>query len=443
MTRRLCCSGLALLLTALFPLAAQEGDFGFGFGGEEAGAPAKAGGAQFGAALHGEIAASMTGFFDDFVKGPEHTNLEDIFSARLDFSAEAALAEGIVKLRLRPGANPLSLDEAYIRVFFGDFDVEGGLRKLTWGKADSFGPLDVVNPLDSSGVYPEMADSADLMDLKIPRPLIHATWRLGEFSKLEALFVPGFEPHRPPSGRWAPAPVPAGITIQPPGASTISSVKYAQGGLRFTTTLAGAADIGAQYYYGRLPQPAVTLSMAPTPTMNLDYNPYHQIGVDYAQVLYGFNLRAELAANITEDLKGEDPAVYNPSLAWSLGFDRDLFLGINLNLQVNESIRLMNGGVGSADYMSPNFDTEGGTGRSATRVTGILSRKFLRDELEVRAAAVWGVEDGDFALMPALIWSRDALSLSAALGFFGGNREGQLGQYRDKGFVKIRLGYLF
>jgi hypothetical protein len=57
--------------------------------------------------------------------------------------------------------------------------------------------------------------------------------------------------------------------------------------------------------------------------------------------LSGFNLRAELAANITEDIAGDDGAVYNPSLAWSLGFDRSLVAGIRATLQCNETIRLL------------------------------------------------------------------------------------------------------
>jgi hypothetical protein len=50
--------------------------------------------------------------------------------------------------------------------------------------------------------------------------------------------------------------------------------------LRFTTTIGGAADIGFQYYYGRLTTPAVTMTADPTATFA--YNPYHQIGADWA-----------------------------------------------------------------------------------------------------------------------------------------------------------------
>jgi hypothetical protein len=368
--------------------------------------------------------------------------LGEIFSGRLNFSARASMAEGFINLKLAPGLlyyggkSPVFVDEAYISLYLGGFDIEAGLRKLTWGKADSMGPLDVINPLDSSAIYPEMADSSDLMDIKIARPLIHASWRFGNFSKLEGVFLPNFEPHRfASSGRWAPE----GGDLSQAFAPDTSGLDYAQAGLRYTTTV-GSSDIGAQYYYGRLPRPAVKIAL---PRVDLVYNPYHQIGLDYARVIAGFNIRAEFAAHLTEDLDGDDGSVYNPFLAWSLGFDRDLFWGINLNIQADETIRLLDSGVGSADVMSGQFDIEGGTDRTATRLTTILSRKLLRDEVEIRAAAVWGIEDKDFLIMPALIWTKDDIVFSCSGGIFGGDTKGQLGQYHKNNFVKIGITYTF
>ncbi|MDR2070895.1 MAG: hypothetical protein LBP81_05720, partial [Treponema sp.] len=153
----------------------------------------------------------------------------------------------------------------------------------------------------------------------------------------------------------------------------------------------------------------------------------------------GFNLRGEFAANITEDLKGDDGMVYNPFLAWSLGFDRDVFWGINVNLQVNESIRLLNNKVRS-DILK---DIEGGADLTDTRLTLVLSKKFFRDELELRATGIWGIEDMDCYILPALIWTRGDAGVELSGGIFAGNQDGELGQYRDNGFVKTVLTYSF
>ena len=459
-----------LLITA--SLHAQE--FGFGFDDEESsGSPANN---SFKVSVGGEVSASMVGYIDDFSEGPKHVSFGDIFSGKLNFSAKTAVAEGVINLNLEPTVTPVSIDEAYLRAFFGSLDVEAGLRKLTWGKADSFGPLDIINPLDSSQIFVEMADNNSLMGVKIARPMVHASYRFGQFSKIEGVFIPNFEPYYIASeGRWVPAEMgmltnptipedilsilPAGtnpddiikINIMPPPDTT--TIDYAQAGLRFTTTI-GSADIGAQYYYGRLSQPSTKISLTNFSFVPMSaevdvlylYNIYHQIGLDYAQVLFGFNVRTELAANITEDLKGDDGSIYNPSVAWSFGFDRDLFLGINLNLQVNESIRLMHDKLGSGDFMSVisgNFDIEGGSEMTATRLTARLSKTFLRDELELRTAVVWGIEDKDCLIMPALIWTKDDLCIALSAGVFTGDSEGQLGQYKDNNFIKVSLAYTF
>jgi len=475
-------SGVCFLISFFFLFFLINGsicaqDFGFGFGDEETADSSAASGSAGGGlnvSVGGEVSASMLGYVDDFSEGLDHIQLGDIFSGKLNFSAKTSIAEGVINLNLEPSISPVSIDEAYLRGYFGSFDIATGLKKLTWGKADSLGPLDVINPLDTSQIYTEMADSDSLMGVKIARPLVHASFRFGQFSKIEGVFVPWFEPHRiaEAGDRWEPAQMkmmrnpeaPIPITMNPTVEPETMALDYAQAGLRFTTTI-GSADIGAQYYYGRLPQPSALIAVTPTSyqtitfmgqditvpasadiDVSISYNPYHQFGLDYAQVLFGFNVRAELAANITEDLEGDDGSVYNPSIAWSVGFDRDLFLGINLNLQVTESIRLFHDKLGSGEMtsaMSGDFDIEGGSELTSTRLTARVSKKFLRDELELRAAVVWGIEDKDCLVMPALIWTKDDISLALSGGIITGDSEGQLGQYKDNNFVKVSFAYAF
>jgi hypothetical protein len=442
-----------LLFFVSLSLPAQDSGFGFGFDGETA--EDRSGGGIPGSmaravSIGGEVSASLLGYVDDFAEGASHTRLGDIFSGKLNFAAETSRADAVINLNLRPPAGspataPMAIDEAYLRAYFGSLDLEGGLRKLTWGKADSFGPLDVINPLDNS----EMTDPGDVMNLKIARPLIHASYRIGSFSRIEGVFVPTFEPIRlAEEGRWRPIQMAqldqlaaAGVPVNRPDTATFD---YAQAGARFTTTI-GPADVGVQYWYGRLTKPAVTMTFAPSSppsllpsVVSLVYNPYHQIGVDWAQVLFGFNVRTELAANITEDLSGDDGTVYNPHLAWSFGFDRDLLWGVNLNIQANETITLLHNKIAG----SP-LDVEADAGITSTQIIAALSKKFFRDEIEARAALIWEPEAGDFLITPSLVWTKDAVSVELSGGIFGGNEDGQFGQYRDNGFVKAGIAYTF
>jgi hypothetical protein len=238
----------------------------------------------------------------------------------------------------------------------------------------------------------------------------------------------------------------------------ISTLDYAQAGIRFTTTI-GPADIGVQYYFGRITRPAIKISTSPMflpslpepillpSAINLKYNPYHQIGFDFAQVLYGFNVRAELAANITPDLKGDDGGVYNSQFLWSLGFDRNLVQGINLNMQINESIRFMNKKISNnkllPDIMPIPLDTEADTDVTATQLITVLSKTFFKGQLEVRTALFWELEAKDIMFIPSLVWTKDALSVELSAGIFGGDEGGQFGQYWKNSFIKTVLKYSF
>jgi hypothetical protein len=403
------------IISGIFPLAAQ--DFGFDSGDDAAGTISS----NFGASIGGEVSAALTAYFDDFFKGTEAVNLGDVVSGRLDFSASGSNADAVISLKVKPvfdgAAFPILIDEAYLGAYFGVFSIEAGLRKLAWGKADSRGPLDVVNAMDAS----DLTAITDPGSLKIARPLLHPVWSIGNFTKLEGVFVPWHEAAPLPKGRWGSEALSQldGMEKVFPGLS----LKYAQVGLRFTTTL-GPADFGVQYYYGRLPNPVLAIMPGTPPTVYFDYNPYHQIGLDYAQVVAGFNIRAEAAANITQDIAGDDGRTYNPELAWSLGFDRILFADITLNIQANETIRLFKD-------------------LTATQVAATVSRTFLRGELETKIACIWEIEAADFVIAPIITWTKGDISIDLLVGIFGGDTSGSLGQYHKNNFVRLGITHAF
>jgi hypothetical protein len=423
---------IVIFLAATFPIAAEDS---FGFGEVDNATTGEGnGGARFGASVSGIVGMEILGFVTEFDK-PADTTLGGNFNGKLNFEAHGSNVKGLINLNIKTQNIDFSsfIDEAYLQAYFGDFEIESGLRKLTWGKADSFGPLDVINYYD----YSELTNMADTMELKRAVPLIHASYRIGQFSKIEAVALPWFSPHSfAESGRWAQLPP---LPMYRPSDDDLKKLNYAQAGARFTTTI-GSADIGAQYFYGRMYQPAVHVvfsGMYPA-GIEFDYNRYQQIGVDYAQVIAGFNIRAEAGANLTDDLNGDDGAVYNPAIVWSLGFDRDLFWGINLNLQCNESIRLMNDKV-----LGNPLDIEAGRDITSSRIIAKLSKKFLRDDLEVRAVGIIGVEDKDFLIVPGVFWAIQDVQLEFSSGIFGGDKDGQLGHFHDNTFVKIGVKYAF
>jgi hypothetical protein len=500
MLRKVILSAAAVLLINGIILAQD-----FGFGSEEDEETPKPS-ASF--KIGGEISAQATPFLNNygdcgaFIDSLWNVKLNLAFtSSYLDiYSSSNFNSDSINELWQKSpdlkqkNHTPLIIDEAYVRVYISAVNIEAGYRKLTWGKVDSNGPLDVINPID----YTDLIDITDTRERKIARPMVHITWNAGSFSKLEGVFIPNFTPHRfAAEGRWAPSQYGKTkemtkdeiynriVEIVPGGQSTIDTMypsglpeysfdfpfpdtsdkNYFQSGLRFTTTVK-SVDLGFQYFYGNLFRPTYCLTEeginkfiedliinnlsnpgSYTGDISLldpqiKYTRYHQIGFDYAQVLLDFNLRAEAAINITEDIHGDDGSLQNPFVAWAFGFDRNLFWGINLNMQCDETIRLLNNKVGK----NPVLDSEAGTNITSTRITAHLSKSFFRDKLENSISCIWGVggvKDSDYYLIPSLTWTEGNLKTTIAAGFFLGNEDGELGQYRKNNFVKIALSIVF
>jgi hypothetical protein len=444
-------------------------DSGFGFGEGAQSLPS-----GFKVNIGGEVSAQALMYRDALTDKAEFKaqDLGDLAGARLNLEAVSDKAEAFVGVKFdgkninKGGLTFVDfIDEAYLSTYYGSFEAEAGLRKLTWGRADSQGPLDVINPLD----YSDLTDLDDQLRMKMARPMLHLSYRVGAFTKVEGVIIPWFRAHRfAVEGRWTPSQVSDMVPILALQNQTVDEVYFDearrldhfQGGLRFTTT-AGPADIGIQYYTGYFFRPAVSLEMQMHPILmtlvpkisRFTYNRFHLIGADTAFVLWGFNYRSEAGILLTEDTGGDDPEIENPAVVYSFGFDRDLVWGINLNLQVNGKIRLFQDEIAAGPIAAPGqvVDTEASIdgaeikrkSLTSNRLTGILSKKIFRDELELKATAIWGIEDKDFLIVPAVIWTRDALSLEASGGIFGGDTDGELGQYWDNSYVKLLATYTF
>lgn len=420
-------ASFCFLFAVTLPLAAQD-DFGFGdIDTEESGSP--------GFKVSGRLVAGSAFFVDEIDSLASTSDFEsgNLISGQLEFSATGSNADAVIRLDMDADADEiLSIDEAYIRAFFGKLDIETGLRKLSWGKADSMGPLDVINPLDYSDL-----SVTETMERKFARPMIHLSYSTGTFSRFEAVFVPSFKADEIAlEGAWMPSQVSLLKTVFMMDTQTVqallpdtTALEYAQAGLRYTTTL-GSQDVGFQYYYGNLSTPSI-VGNSPS-TLGVEYNRYHQFGADWAGVVATLNSRIELALNLTEDTDGSDGTKRNPFVAWSAGFDRDVVADINLNFQIAGSVRLMDDEIGNAGY-----DCEADTDVTATRMTVQVSRKFLKDEIELKLAGMWGIEEKDYLAMPSFVWTKGDIEVELAGGFFGGDEEGSLGQYDANDYAKL------
>jgi hypothetical protein len=449
----------------------------------------------------GDITAGPLLFVKDFTGGISDYEYfwGDIFESNLNIDISGKNAQAFVSLNfsywaLKEFENadfkiypPSLLNEVWLRGYFDRLTVQTGLMKLRWGKMYSPGPLDVVNPFD----YSDLTNLSDPWAMKIARPIVHASYKTGDFSAIEAVFLPNFAGHRfETDGRWTPglysktfSDLKSGIITRavqrypiilalftPEELSAIqdtfndssyefpatSTIDYFQAGLRFNTVI-GPCDIGFQYFYGNYMRPSVSIndvdgfldglvssflsgvSEIEFPSVRIEYSRYHQIGVDYSQVIFGFNARAEFAAHITNDLRGDNGNIKNPFLSWAVGFDRDIFAGININVQCSENIRLFNDKVGK----NPAMDCEAGTDFISTRLILRISKSFFREKLECNFVSIWDIEDSGCVIIPSVVWVLDDTRIELSSGIFTGDKESEMGQYYRNSYIKLKMSYSF
>ena len=445
----------------------------FGFDNEENGTESSVFSIDFGGAFY-----AGTAVFFDALKKPENFKPPFPLWGSLHLEAKSPLAEAYASVNLNAktlaigmGAtaeffpNPLFpawIDEAYVQALTGPVVFGGGIKKINWGRANFFSVLDIVNPKDYSKPYEFYPEK-----IKKASPVFFLSAYLPKEMKLEFVYLPVFEADEfTLDGRWEKNTF-ANITQDLPFSANKTLVEakkklflkdqktntfdYAQGGLRYSLTIYDKHDLGFQYFTGFLHEPNFKSSHKPSaPTeaeftqvfenAQLIYNRYHQVGADYEAMFGQFTVQAEFAANITTDLKGNNPDIYNPNLAWNLGLLYALPKNINLRLQAAETVRLLNSGVNQNEL---SLDTEKGSPTTDSRLLFSISQTLVRGSLEWKLNALVGIEDADFMINPELSWLVGTIDFDLSLGFFGGKKSGKLGRYQNNHFIKMSIGYEF
>ncbi|UTC64338.1 hypothetical protein E4O00_11045 [Treponema sp. OMZ 788] len=462
-----------LLISSL--IFSEEADLGdFGFDDEESSSESSVFSIDFGGAFY----TGTEVFFDAFKK-PESYQFPFPLWGSLHLEAKSPLAEAYASVNLNAktiaaemgGKSeyfpkplfPRWIDEAYVQALAGPVVFGGGIKKVNWGRAHFLSVLDMVNPKDYSKpceFYPEK--------IKKSAPVFFLSAYLPKDMKIEFVYLPVFEADEfALGGRWEQPPF-INLTRELPvssdnaglnqarkerflNAKKADTLDYAQGGLRYTLNIDGKHDLGFQYFTGFFHKPNFKSSHTPSDyteaefknvfeKATLIYNRYHQIGADYEAMFGQFTVQAEFAANISSDLKGNNPDIYNPHLAWNLGLVYALPKNINLRLQAAETIRLLNSGI-NQDKLS--LDTEKGRPITDTRLLLSLSQTLVRGSLEWKLNALVGIEDADFMINPELSWLIGTIGFDLGIGFFGGKKNGKLGCYQNNHFIKVSIGYEF
>lgn len=406
----------------------------------------------FSVSIGGAIYTGISPFFNDFKKFSE-VHPSSLVWGNLHLNATAPLSQAFISVNLSDQTLPFNLknkavtskktliprwiDEVFLQATVGSFYFSGGIKKVSWGKADIFSILDVVNPRDKSF----FAESLDYAKMSIP--MFQFVIYMPHDVKLESIFLPIFEPDLfAIEGRWKPYSL--HLTEEKTkikGTETLLNIfdkdtaklGYSHGGARLTTTIAQTHDLGFQYFYGYTKQPVIAKDAL---SFSVDYLPLHNIGLDYATVMGHLNLRSELCTNII----GYEYAK-NSNIEWNVGFDVGLTHGLSLNFLIKETIWFSSISK-DEDVLKYAFFRKPAYTDTLALIS--LSQTILRGALEWKLLFVSCFESVDFAIVPSVHVIFGSIILDAKIGIFLGKDDiGIYSQYNKNNFLKLSLGYEF
>ena len=207
---------LAAFLLAV-PLSAQDngGADGGGDGGNGGGTGSffegdSGGETASSTSVGGEVELELRAFpeYDDFDAFSD-SEVTAVPRVKTEFTYEGSSSEVVANLeyssRMPMDSFEELIDEAYIRLFYDNLDVQAGYLKTTWGTGDAVHVVDVLNPVDfSDSINPEYSDR------KIAEKMVKLNIYTGPNGLLELAYVPTLTQDRyATEGRWVPYEVTA------------------------------------------------------------------------------------------------------------------------------------------------------------------------------------------------------------------------------------------
>ena len=234
----------------------------------------------------------------------------------------------------------------------------------------------------------------------------------------------------------------------------LRTLKYGQFGGRATWTL-GQIDMGVSYYNGWFKQPSVNASKldsfltsyladgdADEDEKFLAYDKKQTFGVEASSIIWHFNVRGELAYNLTEDMDGNDPWVHNNSIAWLGGFDIDLpFWNSNLNVQEIGTF-VLHGDKCDENPLDVDYSKNGYTNN---KIAANFTASFMNDKIAPEVTVMYGIENKDLAVLPKITYRADQnLSFTASgLYIWCGDENSEFKAWENNSFVNLGAAYHF
>jgi len=337
----------------------------------------------------------------------------------------------------------LRLREAYVDLYFKNFDIRVGKQQVVWGKADGVFITDVVSPLNLTEFL-----LPDFDEIRTGVNAVKLDYYIGG-NTLEAIWIPQFTPTEAPQAGsiWYIQPeFPAPATFDWSKSEIKPNLENSEAFLKYTAlTSAIDFEIMGGYTWDDNPTMHVQKEFAVNPQTHqpmltgLNITPEHHrlylAGGSFSTDVKGIVLRGEAAYYNgkyfqTEDMQAVDALVQKDYLHYMAGLDFNIG-NVKLSSQFIQQF------IFDYDENILNPETE-------NTMTFIARYSTPNDLLHFELFSYIGLTNEDALIRPKITYDfDDSFSILLGSNIFVGDRSGRFGQYQDNSMMYLKLKYSF
>ena len=364
----------------------------------------------------------------------EYSVLQNTFDWKLDYG------KGDVVLFVNPVFDynalnnnlDISLRQAYMDIYFDNFDLRIGKQQIIWGKADGVFITDIISPRDlSEFILP------DFEEIRIGINAVKFDYYLGN-STFEVVWIPTFQPTIAPGkgSIWYKNMLDFTMPIVYDYHNYDVGNKLSESEIALKYSYLGSAidfELMAAYMW----DDNLAMHIFPRPDTTLLIKPeYHRLplaGASFSKAVGGAIVRGEGAYYFEKRFAADDFTVNGirekDYVHYLIGYDHNWF-GVNVSFQFIQEYIL--------DYENDIRNDE-----FSNTMTFLVMEDFLRETLRLEFFTYYGINNKDALLRPKIAYDfADGFEVQLGANIFIGE-EGNFGQYAKNDMIYLKLTLSF
>ncbi|MCF6269154.1 MAG: hypothetical protein L3J41_05565 [Melioribacteraceae bacterium] len=333
------------------------------------------------------------------------------------------------------------LREAYIDLYFDNFDLRVGKQQIVWGKADGVFITDIVSPKD---LFEFLLPEFD--EIRIGVEGAKFNYYVGN-NTFEIVWLPVFTPTKfaAPNSVWAVTPTfPITPTFDRSKLRVQSSLENSELFLKYSA-LTEYIDYEIMGGYMWDDDPTMFSSFVPDSagSMNLVISPEHKrlslVGGSFSTTLGPLVVRGESAFYFGKYFNTNNPTinqgvVQKDYIHYMVGTDFNLF-DVNFSMQFIQKVIM--------DYEDIIVSNQLFNGEYSNMMTFLARYSMLNETLDLELFSYYDFEFDDALIRPRMLYDfSDTINLQFGANIFTGT-EGMFGQYNKNDMIYGKIIYSF